>query len=145
MSSIAKEKRTTVIYESPHRLIRLLEELYEFCGENRPIQISRELTKKHEEQIGKTIKEALKHFQENKPRGEFTIILGGLPPVTGKKTEPKAEELLNKMVLLIRNGYSKNLAAKELAKETCLPKRYLYSLLNKTETIDSHIHNEQAK
>lgn len=145
LSSISKEKRTTVIYESPHRLIRLLEELYEFCGENRPVQVARELTKKHEQQVGKTIKEVLRHFQENKPRGECTIILGGFTLDENEESPPKTEELLNRMNLLIREGFTSSLAAKELAKETGLSKRYLYSLIHKKENIDTHTDKEQAK
>ena len=128
LKSIAQEKRTTIIYEAPHRLLKLLKELSLLCGEGRPIQVARELTKKHEEQIGPTIGKALKYFLENKPRGEFTIVLGGAPT---EEINPKSdEELLESMNNLISNGLSKSFAAKELATKTGYSKNYLYSLLH---------------
>ena len=71
MEDISQEQRTTVIYESPHQLIKLLEDLSISCGKERPIQIARELTKRYEESIGKTIEEVTKYFITNKPKGEF--------------------------------------------------------------------------
>ena len=116
--------------EQPDEIIymKLLKELSLLCGEERPIQIARELTKKHEEQIGPTIGKALKYFGENKPRGEFTIVLGG---ASTKEVTPKSdEELIESMQKLISNGLSKNIAAKQLAYSTGYPKNYLYSLIN---------------
>ena len=77
IDSISKETRTTILYESPHKLIKLLKDLAKECGENRPLQVSRELTKIHEENIGSTIKSVLDYFNNKKPKGEFTLILGG--------------------------------------------------------------------
>ncbi|MEC8095887.1 MAG: 16S rRNA (cytidine(1402)-2'-O)-methyltransferase, partial [Cyanobacteriota bacterium] len=51
LETLAKEPRTTVLYEAPHRLLKLLEELQEHCGAARPLQVTRELTKRHEEQV----------------------------------------------------------------------------------------------
>ena len=75
---ISQEDKTTILYESPHQIKNLLKELSLVCGEERPIQISRELTKRFEEQIGPTIKAALEHFTKNKPQGELTVVLGGV-------------------------------------------------------------------
>ncbi len=129
LNSISQEKRTTIIYEAPHRLLKLLKELSLLCGEERPIQVARELTKKHEELIGPTIGKALQYFGENKPRGEFTIVLGGAPK---EMITPKTDgELIEAMQKLISNGESKNFAAKEVASQTGYPKNYLYSLIHK--------------
>ena len=54
-STIAQEERTSVLYEAPHRLLQLLKELIEQCGAERPVQVARELTKRHEEQVGPTL------------------------------------------------------------------------------------------
>ena len=89
LSLIAKEERTTVIYEAPHRLLKLLRELSILCGEDRPLQISRELTKKYEEQIGPTIGKALEHFSKTLPKGEFTLVLGGAPSIIKTKKDEK--------------------------------------------------------
>ena len=59
LEDISQEHRTTVIYESPHQLIKLLEDLSISCGKERPILIARELTKRYEESIGNTIEEVL--------------------------------------------------------------------------------------
>ena len=124
---IAKETRTTVIYESPHRLIKLLKELSYFCGEDRPLSVARELTKYHEETIGDNIGVVLKHFIKQKPQGEFTIVLGGAQEVSESLTPV---ELVEEMKLLISNGASSNEAAKTIAQRTGQSKRYLYSLLH---------------
>nr|YP_009530388.1 hypothetical protein PMNZ_118 [Paulinella micropora]AXY63077.1 hypothetical protein PMNZ_118 [Paulinella micropora] len=76
LKELSKESRTLIFYEAPHRLINLLEDLELIMGD-RPLQVARELTKYHEEQIGTTVLEALAHFRTIKPQGECTIILGG--------------------------------------------------------------------
>lgn len=75
---IAQENRTVVFYASPHKLIKTLEQLIIFCGENRQLSISRELTKLHEETFRGTIQEALAHFTIKPPKGEFVICLSGV-------------------------------------------------------------------
>ena len=129
LEEIAQDQRTTVIYESPHQLIKLLEELSDLCGKERPIQISRELTKRYEETIGKTIEEVLAFFMMNKPRGEFTIVLGGNKnPQENKKSESEALTELNNLINL---GEKPNIAAKKVAEETGYKKKWLYSKLHK--------------
>lgn len=75
--AIAAEERTTVLYESPHRLIKTLEQLVKFCGPDRPCSVSRELTKRFEETLRGTTAEVLSHFQQHEPRGEFVVVIGG--------------------------------------------------------------------
>lgn len=77
VQKIAEDERTTVMYESPHRLIKLLEQLLEFCDAERKISVSRELTKKFEETINGTVTEVLQHFQQHEPRGEFVVVVEG--------------------------------------------------------------------
>ncbi|WP_413683939.1 16S rRNA (cytidine(1402)-2'-O)-methyltransferase [Prochlorococcus sp. MIT 1011] len=128
LEDISKEDRTTVIYESPHRLINLLEELSNVCGKERLIQISRELTKRHEESIGNTIEEVIKYFNLHKPKGEFTLILGGKKKKQEKKTSES--EALNKLNRLINQGEKANEAARKIAEETGYKKNWLYSKLH---------------
>ena len=130
LEDIAQEKRTTIIYESPHQLIKLLEDLSISCGKERPIQIARELTKIHEESIGETIEEVLEYFIINRPRGEITIVLGGN---NKNKQENKISEseALNKLNILIRQGEKSNIAARKVAEETGYTKKWLYSKLHK--------------
>ncbi len=128
LEDISKESRTTIIYESPHQLIKLLKDLSLLCGKDRPILIARELTKRYEESIGKTLGEAIEYFTENNPKGEFTIVLGG-----SDKKEEKATELeaLNKLNNLINQGERSNIAARKVARETGFKKKWLYSKLHK--------------
>ena len=130
LEAISKENRTTIIYESPHQLIKLLADLSIVCGKDRPIYIARELTKKYEESIGNTIEEVIKYFIKNKPRGEFTIVLGGkVSNLEEKKTSES--EALNKLNKLIKQGERINVAARQIAEETGYNKKWLYSKLHK--------------
>lgn len=77
LGEIAAESRTTVIYESPVRLLKTLEQLAEVCGPERPASVSREISKVHESTIRGSLAEIIAYFKENPPRGEIVIILGG--------------------------------------------------------------------
>jgi len=70
------ETRTVVFYESPHRLLKCLEQLCEFLGSERPISVSREISKKFEETVRGTTAQVLAHFQQHEPRGEFVVVIG---------------------------------------------------------------------
>jgi 16S rRNA (cytidine1402-2'-O)-methyltransferase len=74
---LAEETRTMIFYESPHKLVKTLTNFAEYFGEDRPVSVSRELTKLYEETIRGTMKEVLAHFTKKEPRGEFVIIVGG--------------------------------------------------------------------
>jgi 16S rRNA (cytidine1402-2'-O)-methyltransferase len=75
LKTLKQEKRTIIIYESPHRLIKTLNQLNEYLGD-RKIVIARELTKIHEEFLRFDLKEAITHFSKNKAKGEFVLIIG---------------------------------------------------------------------
>jgi 16S rRNA (cytidine1402-2'-O)-methyltransferase len=65
-----------VLYESPHRLLKTLEQLVQFCGPERPVSVSREISKKFEETVRGTAQEVLAHFTSHEPRGEFVVVVG---------------------------------------------------------------------
>ena len=69
-------EETIVCYESPHRLLRSLEKMQEIIGPDRPIAISKELTKIYEFTFRGTIREAVEHFSKQEVKGEFVIVLG---------------------------------------------------------------------
>lgn len=75
--SLADETRTMVFYESPHKLIKTLGDFETYFGADRPISVSREISKKFEETIRGTVSEVKAHFETNAPKGEFVVILGG--------------------------------------------------------------------
>lgn len=74
---IASREQTTVLYESPHRLIKTLDLLIKFCGPDRACSVSREISKKFEQTVRGTLTEVLAHFKVNEPRGEFVMVLNG--------------------------------------------------------------------
>lgn len=74
---LAEEDRTVVLYESPHRLIKTLEQLIEFMGEERNVSVSRELTKLHEETYTGTLRETLTHFSQKEVKGEIVMVIDG--------------------------------------------------------------------
>ena len=77
LQALIKEEKTIVLYESPHRVAKLLQELIGYeCGE-RKIAVCRELSKLHEEIVRGTVSEALEHFTKKTPKGEFVVVLEG--------------------------------------------------------------------
>ena len=74
LKSLADEERTMVIFESPHRIERTLADLLEYLGD-RPIAVCREITKIYEEALRMKISEAIEHFKEKKPKGEFVLVV----------------------------------------------------------------------
>lgn len=77
LQKIAEEERTVILYESPHKLVKTLTQLIEFCGPDRMVSISRELTKLHEETFRGSLSMAITHFTQKAPRGEFVVCLSG--------------------------------------------------------------------
>lgn len=77
LTFLTEESRTMIFYESPHKLVKTLTNFSEYFGEDRPISVSRELTKLYEETIRGTLAEVLAHFTKKDPKGEFVIVVGG--------------------------------------------------------------------
>ncbi|WP_373074800.1 16S rRNA (cytidine(1402)-2'-O)-methyltransferase [Zeaxanthinibacter enoshimensis] len=77
LTLLAEEPRTMIFYESPYKLVRTLTDFSQYFGEDRPVSVSRELTKMYEEQVRGTLSEVTAHFEQNPPKGELVIIVGG--------------------------------------------------------------------
>lgn len=77
LKAIAEETRTTVLYESPHRLVKCLGQIEEFMGEDRLVCVARELTKMFEEYQRGTAKEVKEYYENHPPKGEIVIIIEG--------------------------------------------------------------------
>lgn len=73
---LAQETRTIIFYESPHKLLKTLAQIIEYFGEDRPVSVSREITKLHEQTIRGSAREVLAHFQAKPPKGEIVLIVG---------------------------------------------------------------------
>ncbi len=74
---LAEEKRSMVFYESPHRLLKSLQQFMEYFGSSRKASVSRELTKLHEETVQGTLLELIEHFSKSKVKGEIVIVIEG--------------------------------------------------------------------
>lgn len=77
LMELAEETRTMVFYESPHKLLKTLTQFAEYFGEDRPVSVSRELTKLYEETVRGTVAELVAYFTTKAPKGEFVIVVGG--------------------------------------------------------------------
>ena len=130
LQALAQEERTLVFYEAPHRLLALLEDLLELLGD-RPIAVTRELTKRHEQQVGPNLSAALAHFRQQPPQGEFTLVLGGAEHQASER--PSDETLREQLQALVSGGLSRNDAARQLARSTGIAKRELYALLHQDD------------
>lgn len=86
LKELATEERTMIFYESPHRILKTLEELAVFLGAERQASVSRELTKLFEETVRGTLIEIKTYFENHTVKGEFVLCVGGLEK-KGKKTE----------------------------------------------------------
>lgn len=76
LKSLAEEERTIVIFESPHRILRTLSDLLQYLGD-REIAVCREITKIYEEALRMKISDAIKHFEQKNPKGEFVLVISG--------------------------------------------------------------------
>ena len=75
--SLKDERRTMIFYESPYRLVKMLEQFVEAYGAERQVSVCREISKVHEESVRGTLAEVLAHFKEHEPKGEIVVILAG--------------------------------------------------------------------
>lgn len=125
LEELANEKRTMVFYEAPHKLTQTLKDMYEVFGE-RDIALVKEITKVHENVVRTDLKTASTMFDEEKPKGEFVVI------VDGKKIEEKEisfDKAVDEAKRLMADGMSTNAAAKEVAKITSFKKNDIYKAL----------------
>ena len=124
---ISKNHKTTILFESPRRLKKLLNELKELIGGEREIQVSRELTKKFEEHIGNNINSVINYFEGEEVIGEITIVIKGKNK-TNKKIEFNKFELKKELKELVDAGLSLSAASKYLAKQKGIQKSIIYNL-----------------
>jgi len=90
LQNLANEERTMIFYESPHRLLKSLQQFSEYFGPDRQVSVSRELTKMFEENIRGTVTEVLAYFSVKTIKGEIVIIVGG--KTSGTKSAEESED-----------------------------------------------------
>ena len=123
---ISKNEKTTIIYESPHRLKKLLKELMDYCGGDREIMIGRELTKKFEEHVGNDVDNAIKFFEDKEVIGEITLVIKGISK--DKNHKINKIDLKRDLNELINAGLNLSSASKYLAKKHGIKKSIIYNL-----------------
>ena len=123
---ISKNEKTTIVYESPHRLKKLLKELLDFCGGEREIFVARELTKKFEEHVSNRIDRTIEFFKDKEVIGEITIVIRGIHKEKNEKINKS--DLKKDLNELIKAGLSLSAASKFLAKKYDIKKSIIYNL-----------------
>lgn len=121
LAEVAAEHRTVVLYEAPHRIERTIADLLEACGPVRPVSVSRELTKLHEE----TVRGTLGTLELGEPRGEYVIVLGGAPVDDSPATD---DDVIAALTALLTSGSSTRDAAADVAGSTGRRKRDVYEM-----------------
>lgn len=122
LEEVARQTRTTVLYEAPHRLLRTLEDLTIHCGGDRRIAVARELTKLHEETWRGTLAEANIHFTAHEPQGEFVIVIAGAPAALPATEVDVDRALVNRLA----DGCSTRDAATQVADLLGISKKVAY-------------------
>lgn len=131
LEDLKRESRTIIVYEAPHHLKAVLDDLYEALG-NRRITICRELTKKFEEATPTTIEDAISFYKENEPRGEYVLV------IEGKSLDEQDEEkrkswqemsIEDHMKYYEEQGVSHKDAMKKVAADRGVGKREIYQAL----------------
>jgi 16S rRNA (cytidine1402-2'-O)-methyltransferase len=125
LQALKTEERSTIFYESPHRIQRTLADLAEVCGAERSIVLARELTKMHEEFWRGSLGEAIELYNQREPKGEYTVILAG---AVRTEISWSDEAIVAELGQMLQQGVSRSTASKQLAELTGINKRHIYQL-----------------
>ena len=125
LTELVRERRTTVLYEAPHRLERTLADLVEACGGERRIVLARELTKLHEELWRGSLTEALEHVHAAEPRGEYALVL---EPFSSASIEVTDADIQHEISARLANGLSKRDAIDEVTTALGVARNRVYAL-----------------
>ncbi|KMZ54553.1 16S rRNA (cytidine(1402)-2'-O)-methyltransferase [Dorea sp. D27] len=131
LEELAKETRTVVLYEAPHRLVRTLKELAEAMGD-RKAAVCRELTKRHETAFATTLEDACIYYETSEPKGECVIVVEGKSrKAVRDEARARWEELSIEahMEQYLSAGMTKKDAMKQVAKDRGIGKREVYQAL----------------
>ena len=126
LAALLVEERTSVILESPRRLVATLRDLAEVLGGNRAAAVVRELTKVHEEVVRGSLEEILQHFSSEEPRGEIVVVLRGA--VLEAAVGVGDSEIIEAMTRARAQGASLKDAASVVAETLGVPRRRAYEL-----------------
>lgn len=130
LEQLAREDRTIILYEAPHRIRQTLKDLYRQLGDRR-ISIVREITKLYEEVISMGLEEAAVYYDDNTPRGEFVLVLEGCRPEAGLEegnSDYAGMSIEDHIRRYMETGLSKMEAVKRTARDRGLPKSEVYAV-----------------
>jgi 16S rRNA (cytidine1402-2'-O)-methyltransferase len=136
LAEIAAERRTTVIYEAPHRARRTIDDLRAACGDDRSIVVARELTKLHEE----VVRGRLGEIDLGEPRGEYVFVLAGAPPPDAADDA----EVVAQLRAALAGGASTRDAAGHVAARTGRRRREVYDLALSLDRSDGRSPDERS-
>lgn len=131
LERLAREDRTMVFHEAPHKLRATLDDLALAFGAERRISLCRELTKLNEEVMRVTLTEAVAYYKEHEPRGEYVLVVEGAGEAIAADEAAVELSVEEQVGLYIESGMSKMEAIKKVAKERGVPKNDIYKLFNK--------------
>jgi 16S rRNA (cytidine1402-2'-O)-methyltransferase len=123
LAALAREERTAILYEAPHRVARTLADLRDACGAERQVVVARELTKVHEEVWRGRLTGACE-WAEGEPKGEIVIILDGAPPAEAATDDDVVAALRDALA----TGMSTKDAVADVARSLGVPRRHVYAL-----------------
>lgn len=129
LERVAVSAETAVLFESPERLVRLLEALEEVAGPHRRVAVARELTKVHEEFFRGTLAEAARYYRESPPRGEVTLVVE--PASVPEEPDAADEAAIRALALaLLEEGHRPSQAAREVARRLNVPRNLAYEIVH---------------
>jgi 16S rRNA (cytidine1402-2'-O)-methyltransferase len=127
LAELAAEKRTIVLFEAPHRVAATITDLAAAMGSSRRIALARELTKLHEEIWRGSLGDAVTWLAENRPRGEYVLVIDGAPP----EPPPTEQHIVEALQSALEGGATRRDASHEVAEALGVPKRRVYDLANR--------------
>ena len=127
LKEIATNNKTSIIYESPKRITKLLIDLKNICGGEKKLVLLKELTKRYEKHFGNNIDQVLNQIQINILKGEYTLVISGAK----KNNFISNDVLISDLQNLIKAGLSHSGAANYLSKKSGRPKNEIYKLILK--------------
>ncbi|HCD06951.1 16S rRNA (cytidine(1402)-2'-O)-methyltransferase [Companilactobacillus crustorum] len=126
LSDLAQRQETTIVYESPYRVKKTIQDLITNFGAERQITLARELTKIHEAFLRGSLAQVAQYYEENDPKGEYVLIIAGKPEEA--VAVESDDDLVSTVDKLIKQGQKPNKAIKEVANQNGLKKQDVYNL-----------------
>ena len=128
LKKIFENQATSIVYESPKRIIKLLNDLKDLCGIDRDVVVMKEITKRYEQHFGYKIDNIIEKLEGIELKGEYTLVISGNNNIK-REDEVKEEYLRDELLELIQIGLSHSAAANYLSKKSRLSKNKIYKLI----------------